>query len=64
LTVEREVIGDFNNDNQINFQDFIAFAQNFGKVSADADFEALYDLDGNGEVAFADFILFVPLFGQ
>lgn len=64
LTVEREVIGDFNNDNQINFQDFIAFAQNFGKVSGDADFEALYDLDGNGEVAFSDFILFVPLFGQ
>lgn len=64
LTVERELVGDFNNDNVIDFQDFVAFAQNFGRSSSDLDFNAVYDLDGNGETGFTDFVIFVASFGS
>jgi hypothetical protein len=54
---------DFNGDRQVDFQDFIAFARNFGSTSDSASFDEKYDLDGNGHVNFADFIAFAGAFG-
>ena len=54
---------DFNGDGEVNFADFIAFAQGFGKTDQDADFDARLDLNGNGEVDFQDFVLFARQFG-
>ena len=54
---------DFNGDRQVDFQDFIAFARNFGLTSDSASFDEKYDLDGNGNVDFADFIAFAHAFG-
>ena len=54
---------DFNEDGEVNFADFIAFARGFGKTDRDTDFDARLDLNGNGEVDFQDFVLFARQFG-
>ena len=55
---------DFNNDGEVDFDDFILFARAFGTSSDDERFEPRYDLDGDGEVGFGDFIEFAEKFGQ
>ena len=55
---------DFNEDGQVNFSDFIPFAQNFGKKEGDLDFNAKYDLDNSGSVDFEDFIQFAQSFDK
>ncbi len=55
---------DFNGDGSVDFSDFIAFAQNFGRSEGDANFDARFDLSGDGSVDFSDFIAFAQQFGQ
>ena len=52
-----------NGDRKVDFQDFIAFARNFGSTSDTGSFDERYDLDGDGSVNFADFIAFAAAFG-
>ncbi len=49
---------DFDNDGEIGFSDFLAFAQAFNTHNA------AFDLDGNGLVDFPDFLEFVRNFGK
>ncbi|MDE3256945.1 MAG: choice-of-anchor D domain-containing protein [Gemmatimonadota bacterium] len=49
---------DFDNDGEIGFSDFLAFAQAFGTDNA------TFDLDGNGLVDFPDFLEFARNFGK
>ena len=39
------------------------FAGNYGKTSADADYDARYDLTGDGAVDFSDFLEFAGAYG-
>jgi hypothetical protein len=55
---------DFNGDGSVDFSDFIAFAQNFGRSEGDADYDARFDLTGDQTVDFSDFIAFAQQFGQ
>jgi phosphodiesterase/alkaline phosphatase D-like protein len=56
------LIGDFNADKTVNFDDFFLFADNFGKsASGEA---AKFDLSKNGSVDFDDFFLFADNFGK
>ena len=48
---------DFNDDNMVNLEDLILFAQNFGTQNA------VYNLDGQGTVDLADLIFFSQVFG-
>ena len=57
-------VADFDNDGQIDFADFLLFAQNFGKQQTDPAFDARFDLDENGRVGFEDFLAFVKAFGD
>lgn len=57
------LLGDFNNDGQVNFTDFILFAQNFGAPTINPGFNAQYDLNGDDTIGFPDFILFAQNFG-
>ena len=50
--------GDFNDDGQVDFNDFFIFAGHFGTDNRQCD------LDGNGLVDFTDFFEFAGLFGQ
>ena len=55
---------DFNGDGKVDFSDFIAFAQNFGRSDGDDNYDAKFDLNGNDSVDFGDFIAFAQQFGQ
>ncbi len=58
------ITADFDGNGMVDFQDFIAFAQNFGRSEGDADYDARFDLNGNQEVDFQDFIAFAKQFGK
>ena len=63
------VFGWFTRDEDtVGFNDFFAFADHFGRSSADANFDAAYDIKPidapNGEVDFDDFFLFSDNFGK
>ena len=62
-TIAKMLIGDFDSSGDVGFTDFLAFSSNFGKTSADADFDAAFDLDADGSVGFGDFLQFVTFFG-
>jgi len=48
--------GDFDEDGQVGFSDFVLFAQAFGGM------DMRFDLDGDGLVSFPDFLIFGGLF--
>lgn len=58
------IAADFNGDGNVDFSDFIAFAQNFGRSDGDENYDAKFDLTGDDRVDFADFIAFAQQFGQ
>lgn len=58
------IAGDFNGDGSVDFSDFIAFAQNFGRSEGDANYDAKFDLTGDQRVDFSDFIAFAQQFGK
>lgn len=55
--------GDFNEDGSVDFDDFFAFVDNFGKPIAEA---SLFDVNGSGDgtIDFDDFFAFVDNFGR
>lgn len=55
---------DFNGDGKVDFSDFIAFAQNFGRSDGDDNYDAKFDLTGDDSVGFSDFIAFAQQFDQ
>jgi hypothetical protein len=57
------MVGDFNNDGTVGFQDFILFAQIYGKGSEDPEWDAVYDLDGSNKIDFRDFLMFAAAYG-
>ena len=54
---------DVNADGQVDFEDFVVFAQGFGTSRGDAGYDSRYDLDGDGTVGFSDFVIFAGAFG-
>ena len=63
-TEKRRIPGDFNDDDRIDFADFLLFVAAFGSTEGDAAYDPFMDLDEDGSVAFGDFIIFVSLFEQ
>lgn len=61
---EPGIAADFNGDGNVDFSDFIAFAQNFGRSVGDDNYDAKFDLTGDDRVDFSDFIAFAQQFGQ
>jgi hypothetical protein len=55
---------DFNGDNAVNFDDFLAFAGAFGSRQEDAGFDDKFDLNDDGPVDFEDFLEFAGDFGK
>ena len=54
---------DFNGDGNVDFTDFLFFADAFGTRDIFSGYVAEADLDGDGQVAFPDFLIFVSDFG-
>ncbi len=55
---------DLNGDGAVDFEDFVLFAQKFGRESDDDGYDARFDLDGDGAIGFSDFLIFANAFGQ
>lgn len=55
--------GDFDDNRQVDFADFIALAVAFGAQQGDARYNAAVDLDSDGSIDMADFLAFAKLFG-
>ena len=64
ITADQPKTFDFSGDGLVNFQDFVQFAQNFGRQLGEADYDARFDLDGDDKVGFEDFVAFAQAFGQ
>ena len=59
---DEPLVGDLDNDGEVNFADFLAFSQDFGRTS-EPDETLPSDFDRNGTVDFADFLLLSENFG-
>ncbi|MSS72173.1 MAG: hypothetical protein EXS64_11880 [Candidatus Latescibacteria bacterium] len=57
-------VGDFNVDGSVDFTDFFAFAEAYGKGAASAGFNPGCDLNGDGAVNLDDFFIFAVHFGE
>ena len=64
LEAQETKSADFDGNGNVDFTDFLTFAQGFGKSSGQDDFNEKLDLDGNGTIDFSDFLLFVNAFGK
>ena len=62
-TIAKMLLADFDGSGDVGFTDFLAFVSQFGKTSADPDFDAAFDLDEDGSIGFTDFLTFVAFFG-
>jgi sugar lactone lactonase YvrE len=62
IQVAPKLVGDFNNDDEVDFQDFILFAQVYGKDSEDPEWDMVYDLDDSSQVDFQDFLMFAAAY--
>jgi len=57
-------VGDFNDDNVCDFQDFLLFIQNYDKPATNSTYSSRYDLDSDQKIGFNDFIIFSQSFGK
>lgn len=55
---------DFNNDQKIDFLDFIIFASHYNSQEGDALFDERCDLNNDGSIGFLDFLGFAENFGE
>ncbi len=55
---------DFDNSGRVDFEDFVRFANQFGRIYLSNGFDPSYDLDGDRRVAFPDFVIFARNFGS
>jgi hypothetical protein len=58
LTKTGILIGDFDGNGRVDYQDFFLFADNFGSTAP------WFDLNGNGRVDYDDFFMFADNFGK
>jgi len=55
--------GDFDGSGSVDFGDFFAFVDVFGKADGDGGYDSRFDLAPSGRVDFDDFFAFVDVFG-
>ncbi len=58
-----DLASDFDADGAVTFADFVAFAEQFGRVSDHPTFDPAFDLDFDGAIGFGDFLRFANAFG-
>jgi len=58
-----DLVGDFSRDGEVNFADFLTFANGFASDWKSVGYDQRLDLNGNGPINFEDFIIFASNFG-
>ena len=61
---EKRTPGDFNEDDRVDFADFLLFSQAFGANQTDQAFNKAMDLVPDGMINFSDFLVFIELFKE
>ena len=64
IAIASDFVGDFDQNGQVWFPDFLTFATSFEKDAEDPGYDETTDLDGNGKTEFLDFLIFVRHFGE
>jgi hypothetical protein len=59
-----DIVGDFDRNGVVSFNDFLAFAGSFGKASTDVAHTREHDLNADGNIGFSDFLVFASHFGE
>jgi hypothetical protein len=54
---------DFDGNGQVDFIDFLSFAQVYGSASGDGTYQAGFDLNADGRIDFSDFLTFAQAYG-
>ncbi len=62
--VETDLAGDFDGDDDVDFDDYVAFASAFGSRPGGANWDAKFDLDRDDRVGFDDFAAFARSYGK
>ncbi len=62
FTAQASLVGDFDGDQSVTFDDFFLFVDVFGQTTSSSN--SKYDLDEGGTIDFSDFFLFVDNFGK
>ncbi len=60
----QEIRGLFDDDGDVDLDDFFLFSDEFGKNASDTAFDGRFDLNGDGTVGLDDFFLFADNFGK
>ena len=55
--------GDFDGDNDVDFDDFVAFGDCYGSDTGDANYNAIGDFDDSSVIDFDDFVAFGDVYG-
>jgi hypothetical protein len=62
LIEPRTVLGDFNEDFEVDFEDFLTFCAAWRSKQGEERYVPLADLNSDGEIGFFDYLIFAPLF--
>ena len=55
--------GDFDDDGDVDWDDFLMFADAYGSSDGDANYDVLADFDSDGDVDWDDFLMFADIYG-
>ena len=55
--------GDFDGDGDVDWDDFLMFADAYGSSEGDAYYDVLADFDSDGDVDWDDFLMFADIYG-
>ena len=58
------LVGDFDNDNEVGFSDFVLFSNAFKEYNENNEYDDVFDLDNDKEIRISDFFIFAENFGS
>ena len=64
MSFARVLLGDFDENDVVDFNDFLLFTETFGTRRGDVNFNESMDLVSDGIINFSDFLAFVEQFGK
>ena len=59
-----DLVCDVDGDGRVAFSDFLRFADGFGLLHTDSNYDQKLDFNGDGPVDFRDFLIFISHFGE
>jgi hypothetical protein len=63
LVGDTAAAADADRDGDVDFADFLSFAEHFSTIAGRLGYDPTYDYDGNRAINFTDFLIFASHFG-